>query len=68
MNGNRGRQPRRSTQFNRTACAIQRDGERGIHLLSADLVLFVKFVPCGKQPRNVLGIFDIILEKEEMGK
>lgn len=36
-----------------------------VYLLSADFVLFVKLVPCSKQPRNILGIFNIVLGNEE---
>lgn len=48
--------------------ATERGGRRHVYLLSADFVLFVKLVPCSKQPRNVLGIFNIVLGKEETGK
>lgn len=39
-----------------------------MYLLSADFVLFVKLVPCSKQPRNILGVFNIILGNEETEK
>lgn len=46
---------------------LRRRAESGlnVYLLGADFVLFVKLVPCSKQPRNILGIFDIILGNGE---